>query len=66
MTQRYCRQFWHLCMLPDSADIHRVDHVQASSSDAGTRCDASLDDEVVLQLEFERRFFLLCACGDVV
>ena len=43
--------------LPDPADICSVDHVKASSSDAGTRFDASLDDEVALQLEFERRFF---------
>ena len=42
-------------VLSDPTDIYLVDHVQASSSNAGTRFQTSLDNEVVMQLEFERR-----------
>ena len=47
-------------MLPDPVDIHCVDRVQALSSNAGTRFNTSLDDEVVLQLEFEKRKNIYC------
>ena len=40
-------------VLSDPTAICHVDHVQASSSNAGTRFDTSLDNEVVMQLEFE-------------
>ena len=36
------------------ADIRCVNCVQLSSSDADTRLDASLEEDVALQLEFER------------
>ena len=40
-------------VLSDPTDIWHVDHVQASRSNAGTRFGTSLDNEVVMQLEFE-------------
>ena len=42
-------------VLLDPTDIYLVDHVQALSSNAGTRFETSLDNEVVMQLEFEGR-----------
>ena len=41
----------------DPLVVSRVDRVQASNTISGTRFDATLEDEVGLQLEFERRYF---------
>ena len=41
----------------DPLVVSRVDRVQASNTISGTRFDATVEDEVGLQLEFERRYF---------
>ena len=41
----------------DPLVVSRVDRVQASNTISGTRFDATVEDEVGLQLQFERRYF---------
>ena len=50
----------------DPLVVSRVDRVQASNTISGTRFDATVEDEVGLQLEFERRYFFPLAHGDDV